>query len=195
MRSGVQLRLHAIATAGKNKASTHRVRLVRESSFLSQKIMQSVWPHSGVLRLRIKYRGRSVFSPVERMMRRTYFWQDPDGNHRVPNVNANSDGDFKFNLGNFENDWNSDNVVLCLCDIIVSPATVREFCWKAFVSIRRASVRFHQAPQGVLHTVYGRAPFLPTRVAGETSGCRISRWRPTRLIFSRTCPPRNTPGR
>ena len=24
-----------------------------------------------------------------------------DGNHRVPNVNANSDGDFNFNLGGF----------------------------------------------------------------------------------------------
>jgi hypothetical protein len=31
-----------------------------------------------------------------------------DGNHRVPNVNCNSDGDFKFNLGNFENVWNDD---------------------------------------------------------------------------------------
>jgi hypothetical protein len=39
-----------------------------------------------------------------------------DGNHRVPNVNRNSDGDFKFNLGNFENDWNDDNCLLCFCD-------------------------------------------------------------------------------
>jgi hypothetical protein len=39
-----------------------------------------------------------------------------DGNHRVPNVNANSDGDFKFNLGNFENDWNAENCLLCFCD-------------------------------------------------------------------------------
>ncbi len=39
-----------------------------------------------------------------------------DGNHRVPNVNANEDGDFKFNLGNFENDWDDDNCLLCLCD-------------------------------------------------------------------------------
>ena len=41
-----------------------------------------------------------------------------DGDPRVPNVNANTDGDFKFNLGNFENDWNSDNVVLCFCDLL-----------------------------------------------------------------------------
>jgi len=39
-----------------------------------------------------------------------------DGNHRVPNVNVNSDGDFNFNLGNFENDWNDDNVLLCFSD-------------------------------------------------------------------------------
>lgn len=39
-----------------------------------------------------------------------------DGNHRVPNVNRNSDGDRKFNLGNFENDWDSDNCLICFCD-------------------------------------------------------------------------------
>ena len=35
-----------------------------------------------------------------------------DGNHRVPNVDAHSDGDFKFNLGNFENEWNDNNSLL-----------------------------------------------------------------------------------
>ena len=69
-----------------------------------------------------------MFSPVDWMMRHAYLWQDSDGNHRVPNVNANSDGDFKFNLGNFENDWNSDNVVLCLCDLMISPTILWEFC-------------------------------------------------------------------
>jgi hypothetical protein len=39
-----------------------------------------------------------------------------DGNHRVPNVNANSDGGFNFNLGNFENVWNDDNAFLCFCN-------------------------------------------------------------------------------
>ena len=39
-----------------------------------------------------------------------------DGYHRVPNVNANSDDDFKFNLGNFEKVWNDDNTLLCFCD-------------------------------------------------------------------------------
>src|SRR3989344_4716273 len=36
-------------------------------------------------------------------------WKDADGYHGVPGVGRNSDGDFKFNLGNFENDWNDDN--------------------------------------------------------------------------------------
>jgi hypothetical protein len=42
--------------------------------------------------------------------------RDADGNHRVPNVNRNSDGDYKFNLGYFENDWNDDNVLVLFCD-------------------------------------------------------------------------------
>ncbi len=33
----------------------------------------------------------------------------------MPNVNANSDGDFEFNLGNFESDWNAENALLCFC--------------------------------------------------------------------------------
>ena len=51
--------------------------------------------------------------PVERMARRTLLLGRADGYHRVPSVNRNSDGDFKFNLGNFENDWNDDNCLLC----------------------------------------------------------------------------------
>ena len=43
-------------------------------------------------------------------------WQDSDGDHRVPFVNARSDGDFRFRLGLFGGDWPSDGVVLCLCD-------------------------------------------------------------------------------
>ena len=38
-----------------------------------------------------------------------------DGYHRVPNMNRNSDGDFKFNLDNFENDWNDNYVLLAFC--------------------------------------------------------------------------------
>jgi hypothetical protein len=53
-----------------------------------------------------------------------------DGNHRVPNVNCNSDGDFKFNLGNFENVWNDDNAFLCFCNLfeISSTPLVNERC-------------------------------------------------------------------
>ncbi|MEK7512900.1 MAG: hypothetical protein AAB601_01755 [Patescibacteria group bacterium] len=43
-------------------------------------------------------------------------WQVPDGSHRVPGVRAHSVGDFGFDLGGFEGGWNSDDVVLCLCD-------------------------------------------------------------------------------
>ena len=43
------------------------------------------------------------------------------GYHRVPNVNRNSDGDFKFNLDNFENDWNDNYVLLAFCHSFVSP--------------------------------------------------------------------------
>ena len=39
-----------------------------------------------------------------------------DGCHRVPYLYHNSDGDWNFNLGNFENDWNDDNCLLCFCN-------------------------------------------------------------------------------
>lgn len=67
-----------------------------------------------------------------------------DGNHRVPNVNRNSDGDWKFNLGNFENDWNDDNCLLCFCySFFFSHQFI--FWWEFFLadfsSIRLACVR------------------------------------------------------
>jgi len=43
-------------------------------------------------------------------------WRDSDCYHRVPDVNARSFGGFAFYLGIFEGVWNSNNVVLCLCD-------------------------------------------------------------------------------
>lgn len=43
-------------------------------------------------------------------------WKDSDGYHRVPSVNAYSDGDFRFDLGCFENDWAAAAVLLCFCD-------------------------------------------------------------------------------
>ena len=43
-------------------------------------------------------------------------WEDADGNHRVPNVNAHSGGDFDFDLGNFENVWHDNLAFLCFSD-------------------------------------------------------------------------------
>lgn len=44
-------------------------------------------------------------------------WRDPDGSHRVPSVGARTGGDFYFDLAHFENDWDSDVVLLCFCDL------------------------------------------------------------------------------
>jgi len=43
-------------------------------------------------------------------------WKDSDGFHRVPIVDALTDGDFEFVLGYFESDWNSGNILVCFCD-------------------------------------------------------------------------------
>jgi hypothetical protein len=43
-------------------------------------------------------------------------WKDASGDHRVPYVYASSDGDFRFNLGYFEDDWSDDRCLLCFCD-------------------------------------------------------------------------------
>ena len=43
-------------------------------------------------------------------------WRVSDGYHRVPDGYAYSGGAFEFLLGDFESDWDSDYVVLCLCD-------------------------------------------------------------------------------
>ena len=70
-----------------------------------------------------------------------------DGNHRVPNVNRNSDGDFKFNLGNFENDWDSDNCLLCFCNsLIFLPLFIvsGSFFLKAFLPSSEHSSHFVQ---------------------------------------------------
>lgn len=43
-------------------------------------------------------------------------WEDSDGDHRVPSVSADSDGDFEFDLGYFARDGNDDYCLLCFCD-------------------------------------------------------------------------------
>ena len=71
-------------------------------------------------RLGIKYRGWQA--PVSVIMDGMVYTQVRflDGYHRVPNVNRNSDGDFDFNLGNFEKPWNDGYVLLTFCYSFVS---------------------------------------------------------------------------
>jgi hypothetical protein len=44
-------------------------------------------------------------------------WKDADGGHRVPGVNAHTDGDFFWDLGRFEYGWRDDRALLCFCDV------------------------------------------------------------------------------
>jgi len=43
-------------------------------------------------------------------------WQDSDGYLRVPFLCRDSDGDWHFHLGHFENAWGDDSCLLCFCD-------------------------------------------------------------------------------
>lgn len=45
-------------------------------------------------------------------------WEDAFGVHRVPHVNAYSDGDFNFDLGHFEAVWYVDNAFLGFSDVL-----------------------------------------------------------------------------
>lgn len=47
-------------------------------------------------------------------------WEDADGRYRVPSVRTDSDGEFKFGLGDFELGWGPDGAVLLFCDVPVS---------------------------------------------------------------------------
>lgn len=44
-------------------------------------------------------------------------WKDASGGHRVPGVDAYSDGVFGFSLGRFEEVWDQDYAFLCFCDV------------------------------------------------------------------------------
>lgn len=48
--------------------------------------------------------------------RKALWWDDSDGNHRVPCVRRNSVDSFKFSLGNFIGAWHDDDCLLCFCD-------------------------------------------------------------------------------
>jgi hypothetical protein len=103
----------------------HKVRFMHESClFRKNKLVGALYYRANQflhIRLGIKYRRWQVLLSVITDDMMHMLWQDSDGNHRVPNVNANSDGDFNFDLGNFENDWNSDNCLLAFCHSFVSP--------------------------------------------------------------------------
>jgi hypothetical protein len=43
-------------------------------------------------------------------------WKDAFGDRRVPHVNANRDGGFRFGLGGFEDPWDGDDAFLCFRD-------------------------------------------------------------------------------
>lgn len=47
-------------------------------------------------------------------------WQDAIGYHRVPRVDAYSDGDFKFGLGYFGRPWGPVSCLLAFCDSSLS---------------------------------------------------------------------------
>jgi hypothetical protein len=82
-----------------------------------------------------------------------------DGNHRVPNVNRNSDGDFNFNLGYFENEWNADNCLLCFC---------YSFDFSRYLLAGVFSCRFFFHPPSILPTSSRRMMSLPYVVWSST---------------------------
>ena len=43
-------------------------------------------------------------------------WKDSDGDRGVPYLGCRSDGDFYFDLGDFERDWYDGHCLLCFCD-------------------------------------------------------------------------------
>lgn len=43
-------------------------------------------------------------------------WEDADGHHRVPGVDASHGGDFEFVLGGFGDGWHDDVALLCFRD-------------------------------------------------------------------------------
>lgn len=45
-------------------------------------------------------------------------WTDSDGYHGVPVVHRYSDGDWEFDLGYFEFDWDDDHCLVCFCDLL-----------------------------------------------------------------------------
>ncbi len=50
---------------------------------------------------------------------RYIFSETLDGYVHVPNLNCNSDGDFKLNLNNWDGDWNDNYCVLVFRNVFI----------------------------------------------------------------------------
>ena len=50
--------------------------------------------------------------------KKDHLWEEPDGSHGVPHVDADSDGDFHVYLGDLELDWSDDDALLSFSDVI-----------------------------------------------------------------------------
>jgi hypothetical protein len=48
--------------------------------------------------------------------KKNHLYRGADGNHRVPRVYRDSDGDYEFDLGDFGNDWGDGYVLVLFCD-------------------------------------------------------------------------------
>jgi len=61
----------------------------------------------------------------------------------VPNININNDGDFNFNLDNFENTWNENNIILCFSDSNdFSPFLAGSFVFETFLPTAKHAAYF-----------------------------------------------------
>lgn len=104
-------------------------------------------PNKMLLVLPIKYREWLAPLSVSWMVHCTKLKWNADCNHRVPEVNANSNGDWNWNLGNFENVWNDNNAFLCFCNKFGFSSTqfilVGEFFLAHFFSMPQAVYLCH----------------------------------------------------
>lgn len=65
-------------------------------------------------------------------------FKDSGGGHRVPGVLRYSDGDFEFDLGYFESDWDSGPCLLCFCDSTQALSTSENVDLETTLTLSRA---------------------------------------------------------
>jgi len=81
-------------------------------------------------------------------------WVDSDGYYRVPDVRRFSDGDFRFDLGNFENDWDDDPCLLVFCDSKPSePLTLKDSTLETRVDLKREVKKVIAICNNILETL------------------------------------------